>query len=381
MEYRIIEVPNTLPFCPTNEQALYVEKEYDLAVNMFICDHHDDIVGYFHEKKLDFCYMPLHFADREAELFLYHNPCANTDNLPVVQISTQDLVSALFGENVPDDLKPSIIIYQKYQSTQETARFMAIEMNLEKMEGVFSPMPELSAKVEKKSFWRRLFGHETPSYLFHKDNYFESIASQLGSVLRDPNETGFYSSVNWYDEKYFDYLKENGSLLAEIDLKIHQLENRGVDSLFLKKMLCKMVDDTRQLSRLVVTEDYRIMLPDYNDMEIKMEPVNKAVYLLFLRHEEGIRLKEMSDYKEELAEIYSKLSNDSDEKQKATIDALVNPMSNSINEKISRIRQAFVARMDEELAQNYFISGNKGENKVVLFPRKQLSNPSNNHFK
>ena len=30
--------------------------------------------------------------------------------------------------------------------------------------------------------------------------------------------------------------------------------------------------------RLVITKDYRIVLPDYNNMEIKMEPLVKAVY-------------------------------------------------------------------------------------------------------
>ena len=49
------------------------------------------------------------------------------------------------------------------------------------------------------------------------------------------------------------------------------------------------------------------MLPDYNDMEIKMEPIVKAVYLLFLKHPEGIAFKCLPDYRQELAEIYTKL--------------------------------------------------------------------------
>jgi hypothetical protein len=39
-------------------------------------------------------------------------------------------------------------------------------------------------------------------------------------------------------------------------------------------------------------------------MEIKMEPLTKAVYLLFLNHPEGILFKHLPDYRQELANIY-----------------------------------------------------------------------------
>lgn len=43
-----------------------------------------------------------------------------------------------------------------------------------------------------------------------------------------------------------------------------------------------------KLSKLVVTKDLRIFLPDYENMEITMEPLVKAVFLLFLKRPEGI---------------------------------------------------------------------------------------------
>lgn len=38
---------------------------------------------------------------------------------------------------------------------------------------------------------------------------------------------------------------------------------------------------TQNLSRMIITENYDIILPDYHDMTIKMEPLVKAVYILF----------------------------------------------------------------------------------------------------
>lgn len=41
----------------------------------------------------------------------------------------------------------------------------------------------------------------------------------------------------------------------------------------------------------------RILLPDYGDREIKMTPLAKAVYLLFLRHPMGIKFKCLPDHR------------------------------------------------------------------------------------
>ena len=66
----------------------------------------------------------------------------------------------------------------------------------------------------------------------------------------------------------------------------------------------ELIKPTKELSRLLVTENYCITLPDYDNTEVRLEPIQKAIYLLFLRHAEGIRFKELPDYREELAEIY-----------------------------------------------------------------------------
>jgi hypothetical protein len=124
------------------------------------------------------------------------------------------------------------------------------------------------------------------------------------------------------------------------------------------------------LSRLVITKDMRIILPDYNNMEIRMEPINKAVYLLFLRHPEGIIFKHLPDYRKELAEIYQMIKplglND---RAIRSIEDVTNPCLNSINEKCARIRGAFVSQFDEKLANKYYILGLRGEAKKIELPR------------
>ncbi len=124
-----------------------------------------------------------------------------------------------------------------------------------------------------------------------------------------------------------------------------------------------------KLSRLTITKEYSIMLSDYNK-EVKLEPIVKAVYLLYLNHPEGIAFKCLPDYRKELAEIYQKIKpfglND---RAIRSIEDVTNPLLNSINEKCSRVRAAFMPLVDESLLDQYIIIGKSGEAKKIDLPR------------
>ena len=62
-----------------------------------------------------------------------------------------------------------------------------------------------------------------------------------------------------------------------------------------------------QLSRLLITSDYRFLLPDYGNKEVEMSPIHKALYLLFLNHPDGIESKHLSDHRDELLSIYMRV--------------------------------------------------------------------------
>ncbi len=114
--------------------------------------------------------------------------------------------------------------------------------------------------------------------------------------------------------------------------------------------------------------DYKIILPDY-DLEIKMPKLPKALYLLFLRHPEGIFLHDLPDYRIELLEIYRKIASISDQKVlNDNIERLVTMTDNSVHVNCARIKRAFMAKIDERLARHYYVWGNRGERKKVDLP-------------
>lgn len=170
-------------------------------------------------------------------------------------------------------------------------------------------------------------------------------------------------------DEHFNYSARNGNisdLLSEVREKIHQLMLLGVPAQVFEELFYPM----DKMSKLIVTKDYRLFLPDYNNMEIKMEPLVKAVYLLFLKHPEGIMFKCLPDYRKELTEIYVKLKPYGlSDRVVQSIEDVTNPVLNSINEKCARIRGAFLGQFDNHLAKHYYIDGNRGEAKKIALPR------------
>ena len=159
-------------------------------------------------------------------------------------------------------------------------------------------------------------------------------------------------------------------LLCEVESRVSQLRAYGVDESIIRALFIPK----RKLSRMVVTEEGRILLPDYDNMEIYMEPLPKALYILFLKHPEGISFKGLACYRRELESIYARITHRTDTfAAMSSIDRLLDPFDNSINEKCSRIRAAFISRFDDNIARKYYISGEQGEPKRIELDRSLVT--------
>ena len=154
----------------------------------------------------------------------------------------------------------------------------------------------------------------------------------------------------------------------EIRQRIEQLKLMGVSEFVIRKLIDL---PEAKLSKLLITSNFRIVLPDYNDMEITMPTLSKVVYFFYLRHPEGLSFKELAGHREELMAIYVRISNRDDlGKMKRSIDELVDCTRNSINEKCSRIRAAFVSQFSDDLAKNYYITVGSGNAKRITLDRR-----------
>ena len=151
-------------------------------------------------------------------------------------------------------------------------------------------------------------------------------------------------------------------IAKEIGRLARMLYSAGYKDLLLHAIGVPMLEELKieaakaRLSRLVITKDYRFILEDYHK-EVELQPVHKAVYLLFLAHPEGIEFKRLTEYREELLSYYMATAKVMDkEKIVDGVEHLINPLDNAINEKCSRIKKVFLDMMDEYTASHYIIS-------------------------
>lgn len=116
------------------------------------------------------------------------------------------------------------------------------------------------------------------------------------------------------------------------------------------------------LSDIHVSNDMRIYLPGFNEMELLMTPLARTVYLLFLCYPDGIVLKNISDYAYLLGEIYSMVKPGCDERLACqSIAELVDPVGESLQQKLSLTRRAVRRQiLDPDMAKRYMISGTRG---------------------
>ena len=149
--------------------------------------------------------------------------------------------------------------------------------------------------------------------------------------------------------------------IAELQHALNIMESLRVKMLFSQNLKQNII-----LSKLVIDNNNRIFLPDFGNIEIKLRPLEKALYILYLKHPEGIGLSFLCEHREELYEIYANLSSiGALQEMKARIDDIVDVTKNSGVEKISKIKAAFIKAIGEKLAKHYYIHGGNGEVKKI----------------
>ena len=166
-----------------------------------------------------------------------------------------------------------------------------------------------------------------------------------------------------------------------MDDKVRQMISKELEQFHCSILLDEVKEKVRKLKTygmaddeiVAAMNDEEFVLADGANTEVKMEPLVKAVYLLFLSHPEGIVLKCLPDYRKELTELYLRLRPyGMSERVMHSIEDVTNPMLNSINEKCARIRKVFAGVLPQGVARYYSISGKRGEAKKIDLVRTNV---------
>ena len=154
-------------------------------------------------------------------------------------------------------------------------------------------------------------------------------------------------------------------LVEELKDKVRKLKEYGLS----EKDIVSLLHSEQPSLQLTVSKDYKVFLGEKR-VEVCMEPLVKAVYLLFLKHPEGIVFKDLPDYRKELTYLYDKVRPwGLTDRTLQSIEDVTNPTLNSINEKCARIKKIFLGILGSEMAEHYYIKGTRGEPKGIDLPR------------
>ena len=345
----VIKFKDNVPFIPDNKQVIYIESEYNEPLNYYISKKYEKIVAVFKSgyRKFDFIYLPRYIkklTDNGNEMLKYSFPGLNSENIYLNDgvVARHILENILSYSDKSDQLNGGLMRYIETKDNCHIFKFFQFR-NFEENE-IF----------EQFRAYISMVGDAQLQPLF-------SI-SRIGKTDDEIPEDAADNS--------FPYAAQN--LIDEIKERIELLRQTGISELALKSLF--KFDDAVKLSKIQITKDYRIFLPDYNHLEITMTPLPKAVYFLFLKHPEGILFKHLPDYRDELMNIYKHISNRENlTDMEKSIDDVTDPTKNAINEKCSRIREAFIRHFDESLAQNYFITGLRSEPKTITLDRQLVA--------
>ena len=335
-----------------SKELVYVASEEDKALTELFEKRPEVLKGWGQMIGFQIIYLPLLIKRlKDKRVLQYRAPYLNDVELKGIAIGNDFMLKYLSNPSDKDRIKQGFIRTENIHRGDDGKdkainRFYPLSSN--NGESLADQLHRIGKQISAEQMEQR------------------TLLENKGRVTFD--EWGYAAEESGADNSFNSQIDEENTddLIEEIREKIAKLRQRGISQYILEQL----IHPDNRLSRMVITKDYRIILPDYNDMEIKMEPLVKAVYLLFLKHPEGIMFKHLPEHRKELARIYAELRpNGLTDRALQSIEDVTNPLLNSINEKCARIRGAFVGEFDNCMAQYYYIDGQRGEAKRILLDR------------
>lgn len=347
-----------IPFEPEEKEIFYIENHYDEQRNLYIKENMEMIKEVFAKQGYTFIYLPSVSVKKEVARRMLAYYTAGRDALPDSYDETQGLRSDFLLDYM---LRPE---------------------NREKVKAGFA---WCNKKINLFNYKKFVYYFEYISFdgadaRLHPRVTIEAILTEIekGEDIRD----AFLSCevVPSKDEENHNLDEATRQLLEEVEAKLRTVRLKGIS----EAVIAKYVKPCPELSRVTIGGDFTINLNDYDNTVITMEPIVKAVYILFMRHEEGIYFKNLHDYQVELEIIYRAVKakkNDVDKRINEgftpqisnSVRCLTDPLNNSINEKCTRIKEAFLLHYHDSIAQNYYVRGGRADRKRVTLPRNLVT--------
>lgn len=328
-----------------NDFVLYFDKNKDSKTDLYIRENFLVIRERLKSKGRDFIYFPILLEKLNLEI------------LPVLKTNFPFFTDS-FMDSILDDLQNS-------------------EFNIDSCLNDFLEFINYKGKIEKGC----ISGNSGFTILEQNEN--ESIEDFIEGYIQNlpiyDKELLFYSiNKEKYQKNKTNVKKESLETLKNIKEQIEILRENGQLTLLapkIYKFLQNSIDGIvyTNVEPILVTEDFKILIPNYNNLEIKLSHLTKSIYLLFLSSQEPIDIKDLHLHKDRLFFIYKQVSNQlSHDKMMESIEELIKPNNEAIYVHFSRIKSVFHTHFTEHIGFLYCIMGEKGKPKEIQLNREKI---------
>ena len=369
-----------LPFEPEFRQVIYVENQYDERTNTIIKKNYDQLKWLFKRANLEFIYLPMFFNDEETrERVLYYAPYLTSEVIEKAELRSSYLLGYMSHLENKEKIVPSLL-YAPHKSEEEWIfEGISIDFSSNKpidsiqiLEDVISDIEDEYNPIELYAPLRNVTAEplseqeesdSKPSKVEYSSSglwdKFKKGALKFGKAIVEEEDEACDIQLDSLDDIQGEDVRNT---FEEFERNIRRLRLLGIPL----DAILEFVAKYETISRLYITDDLRIFLPDYNNKEVLMPALHKAVYLLFLvNSKKGIVLQRLEEHHSELLYFYRKTCNKQEltSKQLESIKRLEANYNGTeaLYPVMSKIRLAFKNVIDEHLALHYYIIGKPGE--------------------
>ena len=145
--------------------------------------------------------------------------------------------------------------------------------------------------------------------------------------------------------------EDAASIVAQIKTLLRQLRTKGAT----EKEIDSLLSD-QQPGRAYINTQGKLVLPDEGGVQIKLTPMERTLYILFLRYPEGINADELWRYWDELCQIYgSQMIYDDKDLIEDAVEGICDEEKVTWYTNVSRIKKKVSDKLGKRAAEQYII--------------------------
>jgi hypothetical protein len=365
-----------------NGYVIYFEENQNKELSIYIKKHYADLKMKFASQGLNFIYAPLipTTSKKIEDIVSYYFPQLNYYQIP-------EKVGVEFNEKMLSQ------IFTKFQEEieviSEKNEFVPNQVEAKEILSLIEYKGSIKSGLIFLNTFSGVIGVSDYFYtneISNYDSFFEDVLNYLQPENEDFALGDFMLGSFLPMQELTEQLdEETKAFVKDIEGKLDELRDTG-QLLFLipilKNLLNKQSEkiDFRSISKMEINYENKIVLP-YFKKEVELSHLTKSIYFLFLKHPEGINLKELGKHKKELLTIYTSVSNQLDyDKMSRSIDDVIDVETKAIYTHLSRIKSAYYKIMDASFAKYYIVSGSGEEERKVLFNTNNIDWQNDDRF-